>query len=204
MDKAYWDNYYEVNSEPFSNSPFSNFVINQIEENKSLLDIGCGNGRDSIFFAKNKINTLGIDQSDVAVNNLKKYENRYLNFENTKISKLKDTEFDYGYCRFLLHSIDKKSEKYLMNFLNKNIKNSIFLETRVLNNRKEIDSSNMNHYRRIESENYYVNLFKDFSFKLIYKKTSYNFSKYRNAYNVKDIKDNPLILRLVLKKDSGV
>lgn len=202
MDKSYWDNYYQINSEPFSNSSFSNFVINKIRENKSLLDIGCGNGRDSIFFAKNKLHTFGIDQSEVAINNLKKYENNYLKFENTTIKKLINMEFNYGYCRFLLHSINKKSENSLINYFNTNIKDSIFIETRVIDNKKEIESLNMNHYRRIESKDYYINLFKDSSFKIVYEKTSYEFSKYKNSYNVKDLKGDPLILRLVLKKDS--
>ena len=34
---------------------------------KSLIDIGCGNGRDSIFFSKNNFHVTGIDISQKAI-----------------------------------------------------------------------------------------------------------------------------------------
>jgi len=53
------------------NSSFSEFVLNYIKEpsGRSLLDIGCGDGRDSVYFANNKIQTEGIDLSTSALNN---------------------------------------------------------------------------------------------------------------------------------------
>ena len=84
MDKSYWNNYYESNADPFLNSQFSKFVLSKLVKQKSIIDIGCGNGRDSIFFAKNEIYTYGIDQSEIAINNLKKYENKFF-----RVSKYK-------------------------------------------------------------------------------------------------------------------
>ena len=44
--------------------------MSYIEPNKTLLDLGCGNGRDSKFFINNKLNVVGVDTSDYAINKL--------------------------------------------------------------------------------------------------------------------------------------
>ena len=115
--------------------PFSSFVIKKIEKDKSLLDVGCGNGRDSIFFSDKKIKTTGIDYSDIAISNLKKYENSYLKFTVADIeninSSLGSIKFDYAYCRFLLHSIDELTEQALFKWMSENIAQYIFIETRI-------------------------------------------------------------------------
>ena len=55
MDKNFWEQYYSINKEPFQPSSFAREVIQNISKNSTLLDVGCGNGRDSIFFANNSI-----------------------------------------------------------------------------------------------------------------------------------------------------
>ena len=90
MSIKYWNNYYETQNIPFSNSLFSDFVLNKLKKSKRLIDIGCGNGRDSIFFNNNKIKTLGIDYSDSAINNLNKYTNQNLEFKKIQIEKIND------------------------------------------------------------------------------------------------------------------
>ena len=54
--KYYWNKYYKqnkfLNSKP---SNFSKFCYNKFikkVKNKNILDIGCGNARDAIFFSK--------------------------------------------------------------------------------------------------------------------------------------------------------
>ena len=34
-----------------------------------MIDVGCGNGRDTIFFIKKKIDIIGLDQSNVIKKN---------------------------------------------------------------------------------------------------------------------------------------
>ena len=42
-----------------------------MEAGKELIELGCGNGRDSLFFAKNGINVTGIDASETAIDELR-------------------------------------------------------------------------------------------------------------------------------------
>ena len=44
----YWDNYYS-NIANIKESSFARFVKKRIKKNSELIDIGCGNGRDSFF-----------------------------------------------------------------------------------------------------------------------------------------------------------
>ena len=43
--------------------------------NKKVIDLGCGEGRDSIFLAENNVNVLGVDISNVALNKARKLSN---------------------------------------------------------------------------------------------------------------------------------
>ena len=52
MNLQHWNNYYSENSKPFQESDFATFVLKQLTKNSTIIDIGCGNGRDSVFFAK--------------------------------------------------------------------------------------------------------------------------------------------------------
>ena len=89
MDIEYWENYYKDNNEPFLPSDFASYVLNKLDQYSTLVDVGCGNGRDSIFFSKNNIKTVGIDQSENIINSLKNYENKFLKFEQTTLKILR-------------------------------------------------------------------------------------------------------------------
>ena len=67
MKIYYWDKYYKKNLKKANPSSFAKFVFPFIKKNKTLIDIGCGNGRDNFFFSKKKINILGIEKSKIAV-----------------------------------------------------------------------------------------------------------------------------------------
>ena len=114
MDKKYWNEYYKSNYKPFKPSNFSTFVLENLPAGSSIIDIGCGNGRDSLYFANNEIYTTGVDQSTVIINNLKKYENKYLDFIDLDLSELPNKHFENAYCRFLFNSINQDKENIII------------------------------------------------------------------------------------------
>ena len=84
-----------------------------------ILEIGCGNGRDSLFFAENGFNVTSIDISQNALILAGKNKQAYL-FKNTLPGDLtfhqadaealpfKDEKFDAVYSLSVLHSADLK------------------------------------------------------------------------------------------------
>ena len=47
-------------------------LLKKLKKNKTLLDIGCGNGRDTFYFNKKGLNVVGLEKSKIAVKNNKK------------------------------------------------------------------------------------------------------------------------------------
>jgi SAM-dependent methyltransferase len=116
-DNAYWDNYYknhqhaEEISKPSNFAIFCNIKIDEMFNGKSvdLLEIGCGNGRDSEHFALNH-KVVACDLSQVSIDELNN-QNTKVNYCCADFTNL-DTHdtFDVIYSRFTLHSVDGEGE----------------------------------------------------------------------------------------------
>ncbi len=65
----YWDTYYAARSSTRRPLPsqFATFVAGELEGPHRVIELGCGNGRDSIFFAGNGHDVTGVDGSQAAV-----------------------------------------------------------------------------------------------------------------------------------------
>ena len=63
-DKKYWSEYYSNNQKPTDASSFAVFVQEKLEKGKTLIELGCGNGRDSVYFAGHGVNVIAVDQVD--------------------------------------------------------------------------------------------------------------------------------------------
>jgi SAM-dependent methyltransferase len=64
---TYWDTYYRITRGPAAPSQFGVFVHGEAPDGAGIVDIGCGSGRDAIFFAQHGNFVLGIDQSANAI-----------------------------------------------------------------------------------------------------------------------------------------
>ena len=67
--KCYWDSFYThdqlIRQQP--PSQFAAFVASEFGDFPLIVDVGCGNGRDTLFFAHLGYSTLGIDRSSAAI-----------------------------------------------------------------------------------------------------------------------------------------
>lgn len=196
MDITYWEKYYSQNSKPFTPSSFAQDIIKNINNKSELIDIGCGNGRDSLFFSSQKIYTVGLDQSINSINFLKQYENQYLKFRNEDIRNLHQKKYDYAYCRFLFHSLNEDEELTLLQWLKNNITKNIFIESRIDEDKEKY--SKADHYRRLMNVEDFKSKLKNFDLKIKSEKKSDKFSIYKENYNVSDITFNPMLVRFIL------
>ncbi len=124
----YWKSFYENFSEE-KPSLFAIFVLNHFKEKSKILELGCGNGRDAMYFIENGHKVLGIDQSKSAI----EYINKKLdNFSDSKFIEgdftnlnYKET-FDVVYSRFTLHSVSREEQnRATINAYNALVKNGL-------------------------------------------------------------------------------
>ncbi len=85
-----------------------NKFISMLPKNGSVLDAGCGSGRDTAYFKEEGLKAIGIDESDAMLEEAKKRVDG--DFKKMNILKLnfKDQTFDGLWCMATLADIEKK------------------------------------------------------------------------------------------------
>lgn len=189
-DKDYWTVYYK-DKEMQNNSPFSEFCVEFIKHGGELLDICCGDGRDSMFFAGNN---LSVDAFDI--NNL---DNAPFNFKQIDLTNKAHSfsyqkQFDDVYCRSVLHAVTEDIEDYILINSNNVLKNNglLFIEARS-------DKGTMpdnGHYRRLIDYELIKKKLIYLGFEIVYCIEGVNLSKTEF--------ENPVLFRIVAKKIGGI
>ena len=206
MDKKYWDVFYGEDEVTRESSDFSKFVVNNYNKDLGLIiDVGCGNGRDTFFFIKQNIESIGIDQSEIAIieNNKKSIDlgmDRPFvlgDFSNLSFDKICDGYYSI-YSRFTLHAINYDEEKKFFKnlILSKNLK-YLLIEVRSIKDSKYGEGKKVgfhefvtSHYRRfIDPEVLRTKL--EENFEIIYFEESQGFAKTK--------KEDPWLIRVIAK-----
>ena len=111
MDFNYWEQYYLKQNAELMPSLFAHYVAGLLGDRKvDIVELGCGNGRDSIFFAKEGHNVDAIDQ---CYNEICFLINQYQHIDNLDFrcddftDMVDDEPYDVVYSRFTLHSVSK-------------------------------------------------------------------------------------------------
>ncbi|MGX3010346.1 class I SAM-dependent methyltransferase [Helicobacter sp. 23-1044] len=163
MDKSYWSKFYAKHSGSEKPSLFAEFVWENYlalrGNNLKLIELGCGNGRDSVYFAKQGISVLGIDQCENMIATLnKRHKSANLSFQSGDFTALPNAEFAFDaiYSRFTLHSINATQQSNLFKWIAQNLSGILAIECRGYKNslygRGEMVEKDAfiydNHYRR--------------------------------------------------------
>ncbi len=207
-DVNYWNQYYDNHPVPIGNgeSQFARDMMPYMESKKNLIELGCGNGRDSLFFASKGIHVTGIDISKNAINMLNKvntYEGtRFLCEDFSGESDIFCVQYDYCYSRFTLHAINEIQEQNtLRNAWNALKKEGLFfIEARSINDDiygkgKCIGKHSYiynDHFRRFIDKEELVEKLINLGFKIIYEEENTGFALYKDQ--------NPRLVRVVAKK----
>ena len=125
----YWNTYYESRGHsPTVPSQFASFVLNEFSDRQDFIDVGCGNGRDSIFFNNFGKSVLAIDGSEKVIKLNKSVAEDFgwkIKFElcdfssDSSINRIvKEFKKDYSrpviHSRFFIHAIgNEEIEKFL-------------------------------------------------------------------------------------------
>ncbi len=207
-DKQYWEKYYNRKEKidiGFDNpSDFAVFVLDYLtESHNKIVELGCGNGRDSIFFAENNKKVLAIDQcknTTFELNNI--YEDlEAVSLDFTRLPEDLGFNLNVIYSRFTLHSIDEGGEDRTISWAGKMLqKGGLFcLEARTVldplcgkGENKGRNTWYTDHFRRFVVADEVVRKFEDNGFEVVYKIEQNNLAVYKD--------DNPVVLRLICRK----
>lgn len=107
-DKEFWEDFYSNKKGTLEPSPFAIFVHKEIGLKGSILELGCGNGRDSLFFSEQAMDVFGLDQCQTTISRLNELAKENCRFEVKDFTALGDLgSFDNIYSRFTLHSVNR-------------------------------------------------------------------------------------------------
>jgi ubiquinone/menaquinone biosynthesis C-methylase UbiE len=205
-DKKYWSEFYFNNNELTKKpSLFAQYLVENsvINEGDVLFELGCGNGRDSIFFAKNNIDVTAVDQCDKNISLLNEQHNNisFISDDFTNLSNL-ESKVNVVYSRFTLHSINDEGEQRTLNWVYNNLKNDgiLCVEARTLKDPifgKGIDKGNNiwfynNHHRRFIDAISFKNKLVEMGFEIKFFDENNGFAKHKD--------DDPVVLRAIVKK----
>lgn len=125
-DEAYWTKYYESGAAPEEPSLFAQYVMkNHASSSDTMIELGCGNGRDARYFASNGIGVIAIDQCASEIEGLietnGKHENlKYLAADFTDLPE-SNRKFDLVYSRFTLHSVSSEGQHKTLKWCLRNL-----------------------------------------------------------------------------------
>ena len=214
MDKSYWNDFYKVHGKDeniIEKSTFADFCSNKYFDQKKLriVDLGTGNGRDAIFFAKHGHIVHAIDQSATVMRLREQISDSDVaeNIYPRSADFIKEDYTQYGkidafYSRFTIHSITKDEEIILMSNVYKTLENKglFCIEVRSTKDPKygigeacEKDTYiNDGHKRRFINSEDFRDQVLNLGFKELYFTESDNLSIYKD--------DNPVLIRIILEK----
>lgn len=210
-NRKFWQRYYSSHRTPPSQSLFAEFCLKQyIKKDNWVLELGCGNGRDALFFAANGINVLGLDLCREEISFLNKnYKSRKLGeggnklrFKCADFTRYKSRQkFDVIYSRFTIHSISEEQEVDTIKNSYKNLidggvlliearsmKDDMFSKSEKLSNHEGVTD----HYRRFIDLEIISNNLRKNNFEIMFSIESRGLAIYKD--------EDPYIIRIAAKK----
>ncbi|MBO4490296.1 MAG: class I SAM-dependent methyltransferase [Lentisphaeria bacterium] len=197
----FWSRFYRQNSVPFPPSSFARAVLPFLVPNQSLCELGCGNGRDSIFFARHKIRVDAFDLVQDEISYLQKnYSDPFIRFTCDDFSRLplERLKYDAIYSRFTIHSVSEEMENSVLQWSYSSLKKGgyLFVESRSIHdsllNRGTRLGRNENftdHYRRYMDMDLFCDKLNKIGFNIVSAQES-------DTFAVTD-SESPMIVRVI-------
>lgn len=136
---TYWDSFYAKRTGVLKPSPFAVHVHDKIPKTDglALLEVGCGNGRDSVYFAQAGCRVTAIDTSEAAIVACQDTHGDAASFIHGKLKEIdiKPDSFDVVYSRFVLHAMTLEEELDVLKAIAATLKpgGRFFVECRSIN-----------------------------------------------------------------------
>lgn len=160
---SYWNEFYshQPRSAPMTGSTFSEFVADTLSQVHSIVEVGCGNGRDTRFFASRGLRVLALDASEEAIlvcaNNQEQAQSAEFVHASIEDAGEKVRVFSASaqlplcfYARFVLHAITEDQERSFYRLITETVPPGSFVALEYRTNDDELAPKvyGSTHYRR--------------------------------------------------------
>ena len=203
----YWNSYYSDSDIPKVPSQFCVFVANEFPQIQTVVEVGCGNGRDSLYFSQTGRSVVAVDASTAAVESCRETAARYKTpaqfvaadvmdpdiVETIKARLPSDCTDLIVYARFFLHAIDDEAESKFLADMKRVIDGkdaSVCLEFRTERD-EALKKTTKTHYRRFVNVAHFLAKSGTAGFACEYLVEGFGMAKYRE--------DDAYVARVILK-----
>lgn len=193
---TYWSAYYgakTVDHRMQAPSQFAAFIASEIAPDFTVFDIGCGSGRDSVFFAELGFDVVALDGCGDAISvaqitararglqNITFLTNTVTGVALEQALQNSDGQRRCVYARFFLHAITESEQRCLFVKLSEALSagDIIAFEYRTSKD-KALQKVAPPHFRRYQDANAVNDALKSHGFKLLYDVEGQGFAKYKN------------------------
>lgn len=206
-DTVYWNDYYNKNLAVLQPSRFAQYALQFMKAGNKMLEVGCGNGRDSIFFSENSLDVTAVDASDQSICTLQEKYSEYGNLmfvcDDFVTSKaLYMQQYHYCYSRFSIHAISSRQQKILIKNVFDSLKSGgkFFIEVRSIHDPlfgkgEKIEENAYiynGHFRRFIVKHELEQELIEVGFRIEYSEENKGFAPYED--------EDPIVLRIIAQK----
>lgn len=192
-NKEHWESFYSNDQNLSYPSQFAAFVATVLKESDFLIDLGCGNGRDTVFLLEYVKKIAGVDKCNVATEKLnEKLKNTngcaYTHSFGDDANQILLEKLGLGsvamrvvfYSRFFFHSIDDNAQNSVFDFLCCSAKpGDLFCFEFRTSGDEFRDKIYMDHERRYINFNSFLDILSGKGFRVMYSLESTGLAFYR-------------------------
>jgi len=210
LNEEYWNSFYKTNHK-HTPSQFCVCTLTEIDSDAVVVELGSGNGRDSLYFANQGHITIAIDLSHQAIKSCNKelkekniIHAKFIQGDITNRKILQET-IEYAreksggrkiifYSRFVMHSLDDKQEAIFLKLLAEFMHTDevIYFEFRSKED-LELKKHYGGHFRRFINTDYFLKfLSKELGYKIDYSITGRGMAKFKE--------EDPFVSRIIARR----
>jgi SAM-dependent methyltransferase len=116
-NRSHWNGFYASSKRPQPPSQFAAMFVREVASGDQVLDLGCGDGRDTAFFCEHELRVIALDYSPSAIKIVKKIKdsrnfriwpdicNVYDFIDIKKYSERHRGKMAHVYARFFFHAL---------------------------------------------------------------------------------------------------
>lgn len=140
-DSKYWNRFYAAAHHDIETpSTFAQLVAGRVSTGAVLFELGCGNGRDALFFATQEMQVIACDTAAVAIETLSArpdlerftHRPRFFVGDMAELGDLHRGELDAVYSRFTLHAVSRADASAALAWASRSLRpgGRLFIEVR--------------------------------------------------------------------------